>query len=183
MKDQVNALKLIARGLRLVADGVDILAGDTTEEKPKKEKLPALKEKSDSTKCWDAYQCAYIDRYGIDTAPLRNARVNAQIKQLIGYVGMPEAELLCSFYVTMSDSFYTHQRHPLGLLISQYQKIRTDMKLGRSVSKKEAAKSEELSSNIDEASAYLREKHGSENEPRFEDVNPSDHDESGHSEG
>jgi hypothetical protein len=141
-----------------------------------------VKETSDSTKCWDAYSYSYIHVYGEEATPVRNARANAQIKQLIGYVGPEEAELLCRVYPTMKDSYYHHQRHPLGLLISQYQKIRTDMKLGRSVSRKEAAKKEELSSNIDEASAYLREKHGGENEPRFEDVNPADHDESGHPE-
>ncbi|MFV3014647.1 hypothetical protein ACM9HO_02815, partial [Pseudomonas sp. KHB2.9] len=57
-----------------------------------------------NTNTWDAYTIAYLERYGVE--PVRNAKVNAQVAQLVQRLGAEEAPQVAMFYVTINDSFF-----------------------------------------------------------------------------
>ena len=95
--------------------------------------LPAPpKPKSDPSKSiptWEAYREAYSRRYGI--APIRNASVNARIAQFVSRIGVEESPLVAAFYLTHNDAVYVRAMHPVGLLLRDAEKLRTEWATGR----------------------------------------------------
>lgn len=80
---------------------------------------------------WDAYCEAYSRRY--KTAPVRNASVNGMLAQLVKRLGTEEAPLVAAFYLTHNDQFYVRSLHPVGLMLRDAEKLRTEWKTGRRV--------------------------------------------------
>ena len=85
----------------------------------KKPEPPAV-----TKRIWEAYSAAYRNRHGAE--PLRNARVNSQLKQFSQCVPLAEAPAIAEFYLSHSDAFYVKQRHPVGLLLKDAEKLRTE---------------------------------------------------------
>ena len=107
---------------------------------------------------WDAYTIAYLDRYGVE--PVRNAKVNAQIAQLVQRLGADEAPQVAMFYVTVNDSFFIRASHELGLLVARAEGIRTQWLTGRQVNAVTARQMENTQANINaaqEAGRNIRE--------------------------
>ena len=107
---------------------------------------------------WDAYTIAYLDRYGVE--PVRNAKVNAQIAQLVQRLGADEAPQVAMFYVTVNDSFFIRASHELGLLVQRAEGIRTQWLTGRQVNAVTARQMENTQANINaaqEAGRNIRE--------------------------
>jgi hypothetical protein len=73
---------------------------------------------------WQAYDMAYRNRYGV--APLRNAKVNAQCKELAKQIGVERATQVACYYVERNDAFYVNAKHPLGLCVLNLQKLVTE---------------------------------------------------------
>jgi hypothetical protein len=114
---------------------------------------PKQKPKTDAQQAnantWDAYTIAYLERYGVE--PVRNAKVNTQIAQLVQRLGADEAPQVAMFYVTINDSFFIRASHELGLLVSRAEGIRTQWLTGRQVNAVTARQMENTQANINAA--------------------------------
>lgn len=86
---------------------------------PKKPKAPPA-----TGAVWDAYRDAFVRRYGQE--PVRNARVNAQLAQLVGRIGAAEAPAVAAFYVGHNGRFYVEKCHGVGYLLADAEKLRTE---------------------------------------------------------
>lgn len=72
---------------------------------------------------WRAYQEAYAYRY--KTEPVRNAKVNTQIRQLVQRLGK-EAAPVAAFYVfSVNEQFVVRKSHDLGALLASAEGYRT----------------------------------------------------------
>lgn len=78
---------------------------------------------------WDAYSVAYERRYR--APPVRNAKVNGQLSNLLGRLGAEEAPLVAAFYVGHEDPFYVRQMHAIDYLLRDAEKLRTQWATGR----------------------------------------------------
>ncbi|WP_448693558.1 hypothetical protein [Pseudomonas rhizophila] len=107
-----------------------------------------------NTNTWDAYTIAYLERYGVE--PVRNAKVNAQIAQLVQRLGAEEAPQVAMFYVTINDSFFIRSSHELGLLVARAEGIRTQWLTGRQVNAVTARQMENTQANISAAQEASR---------------------------
>lgn len=73
---------------------------------------------------WEAYSSAYAVRYGVE--PLRNAKVNGALANLLKRIPTDEAPAVARFFVGSDDKFYvnagpcdkTSPSHPLGHLMN-----------------------------------------------------------------
>lgn len=72
---------------------------------------------------WDAYAEAYERRYG--AAPVRNAKINGQLKQLVERLGLGEAPLVATYYLEDTRPFYLGCTHALGPLLQDAEALRT----------------------------------------------------------
>lgn len=79
---------------------------------------------------WQAYADAYAARYG--TKPVRNAKVNANVRLFVQRLGYDEAPAVAAFYVaSVNDSFVTRDCHPIGTLLQKAETYRTQWAGGR----------------------------------------------------
>ena len=121
-------------------------------------KPKATRQKTDAqianTNTWDAYTIAYLERYGVE--PVRNAKVNAQVAQLVQRLGAEEAPQVAMFYVTINDSFFIRASHEFGLLASRAEGIRTQWLTGRQVNAVTARQMENTKANISAAQEASR---------------------------
>lgn len=119
---------------------------------------PKPKQKTDAqianASTWDAYTIAYLDRYGVE--PVRNAKVNGQIAQLVQRLGADEAPQVAMFYVSINDSFFIRASHEFGLLVARAEGIRTQWITGRQVNAVTARQMENTQANISAAQEASR---------------------------
>ncbi|MFG8094025.1 helix-turn-helix domain-containing protein [Pseudomonas aeruginosa] len=71
---------------------------------------------------WAAYRAAYEARWGVQ--PVRNAKVNSQVKQLVAALGA-EAPAVAAFFVGLDDKFLVDSCHEFGLLLAKAGAYRT----------------------------------------------------------
>lgn len=72
---------------------------------------------------WDAYAEAYRIRYRV--APIRNAKVNSQLAQLVKRVGKDAAPHIATFYVEHNLTFYVSRGHPVDILLRDAETLHT----------------------------------------------------------
>jgi len=103
------------------------------DEKPKqRSKMKQTKQELPLTgPVWDAYSEAYHARYG--QKPIRNARVNGQISQLLKRIPAADAPAIAAFYVKHNAWAYVNAVHPIGMLLRDAERIATECALGRAV--------------------------------------------------
>lgn len=92
---------------------------DAGGKPPATEKLRA-----ETADTWKAYGDAYQERYG--TPPARNATVNGQMAQFVKRIGVEESPPVAAFYLTHQDAFYVKKMHPVGMLLADAEKLRTE---------------------------------------------------------
>ena len=116
------------------------------EREEKKEKscgqvrtLPAALPKSAAV--WEAYAGAYAGRYGV--APVRNAKTNAQLCQLVDRLGAEEAPLVAAYYLSHNKPLYVSSRHPVNLLVQDAEGLRTQWATGVKSTTREAQSAEQ----------------------------------------
>jgi len=109
--------------------------------KAKKEKDPAP-----TSTTWDAYAQAYLQRYKV--APVRNARVNGQLSQYVARVGAEEAPQVAAFYVTHNNTFYVTKGHPIGLLLADAEKLRTEWATNTQITTTKARQADRKQNNL-----------------------------------
>ncbi len=110
---------------------------------------------------WAAYKSAYAQRYGTD--PIRNAAVNAKVKQLVQRLGA-EAPAVAAFFVTaVGDAFVVRNCHAMGALLQGAEAYRTQWATGQAMTGTKARQMDQTQSNFDaagDAIALLRAKRG-----------------------
>lgn len=77
-----------------------------------------------TTKTWEAYSQAYQRRYG--TEPVRNRTVNGQMAHFVQRLGQEEAPAVAAFFVKHNGRLYAQGMHPVGLLLSHAESLRTE---------------------------------------------------------
>lgn len=103
-----------------------------TPPAPKKVKPVSDEESALQAVCretWNAYSVAYQNRYGI--APVRNTKINSQIKQFCQRLPANESPNVAEFYISHNASFYTQKAHPVGSMLLDAEKLRTEWATNR----------------------------------------------------
>jgi len=102
---------------------------------------------SPTSETWTEYASAYRQRYGED--PVRNAKVNGQLAQLVSRLGVIEAPQVAAFYVGHSNAFYVRSMHSVGLLVQDAEKLRTEWATGRRMTLTQAMQRDRTATNGD----------------------------------
>lgn len=107
---------------------------------------------------WKQYATAYFNRY--KTEPVRNAKVNGQVKQFVKRLGFTESPHVAAFYVLSNTAYYVQRGHSFDGLLSDAEKLRTEWATGNSMTQTRARqidKSQANKSSVSEALAILGE--------------------------
>ena len=128
---------------------------DAIEGIPKKKATPGSK--TEGSKIWDEFVRAYDEKYGIEPAP--NARVRRLAKDLVASVGSEDAFNLVGFYLKRRDQWYVSKAHPFEIMIRDAHTLRTQMKTGKVVSKKSAARQETQEGSAFAQRSFLEKKY------------------------
>lgn len=113
---------------------------------------------------WAAYRIAYRERHGVD--PVRNAKVNANVKDLVKRLGRDEAPLVAGWFVSVNEQYAVKRMHDLGVLLAGAEAYRTQWATGRQVTSTIAQQQDQTQANAsaaDDAKALLRRMKGSAN--------------------
>lgn len=129
---------------------------------PRTRRTPAeAKDQPPSAATWEAYAKAYALRYRSD--PVRNAKVNGQLSQLVSRLGAQEAPHVAAFYVGHNSQLYVRDMHPVGLLLRDAEKLRTEWATNRQMTTTKAQQADKTATNygafqrlIEEAEARER---------------------------
>lgn len=73
---------------------------------------------------WKSYSSAYFDRYG--TEPVRNVKVNSQVKAYVQRIGFKESPQVAAYYLQSNNSYYVTRGHLFDALLSDCEKLRTE---------------------------------------------------------
>lgn len=107
---------------------------------------------------WTAYAIAYRARHG--ATPVRNAKVNANVKQIVQRLGHTEAPLVAGWFLRVNERLVVQGMHDLGLLLTRCEAYRTQWATNRQVTETSARQTDQTQSNAsaaDEAKAILRQ--------------------------
>ncbi len=116
----------------------------SASSKPPRKRASKPAGKSKSAETWARYAEAYAARYGAQ--PVRNARVNGQLAQLVGRLGADEAPAVAAFYVQTRTSLYVAAKHCTDLLLRDAEKLRTEWATGNVTYQRDAREADRLGS-------------------------------------
>ena len=102
---------------------------------------------------WRAYSEAYHGRYGV--FPIRNARTNAQVRQLALRIGRAEAPGLAAWFVSHNGGWYVRHGHQIGSLLSDAEKLRTEWVTGKRMTSTRARQMDQTAANVDAVSEAM----------------------------
>lgn len=106
---------------------------------------------------WAAYRTAYRLRHGVD--PVRNAKVNTNVRDLVKRLGRDEAPQVAGWFLSVNEQYAVKRMHDLGVLLAGAEAYRTQWATGRQVTTTSAQHTDQTQSNLstaDEAKALLR---------------------------
>jgi hypothetical protein len=104
---------------------------------------------------WAAYAGAYLNRY--NTEPVRNAKVNAMLAQVVARIGADEAPHVAAWYVTSNRALYVSAKHCADLLVRDCEGLRTEWATGRSVTDTAARQADSKQTNLNVAETLIAE--------------------------
>lgn len=113
-----------------------------------------------SAETWNAYAAAYFDRYGVE--PVRNAKVNAQLSQLVDRLGAEDAPAVAAWYVSHNAQWYVTRGHSVDALLADSEKLRTEWATGRRVTQTAARQADRKQSNLSIAEQLIAESRAKE---------------------
>lgn len=96
---------------------------------------------------WNSYADAYKRRYGAE--PVRNAKVNGQLSQLVKRLGSDEAPGVAAWYVASNNRFYVQKRHTVDCLLADAEGLRTEWATNRRVTETAAREADRLQATGD----------------------------------
>ncbi|PZS77569.1 hypothetical protein A7X84_02675 [Stenotrophomonas maltophilia] len=100
---------------------------------------------------WAAYASAYRDRHGV--APVRNAKVNSNVRQIVQRLGHGEAPLVAAWFLTVNERYVVQNMHDLGALLAKCEAYRTQWATGRQVTEETARQTDKTQTNLSAADA------------------------------
>ena len=106
-------------------------------------------------KMWAAYAGAYEERY--DVPPVRNAKSNAIVDQLVKRLGATEAPAVAAFYCRVAKWSYVETKHPLTLLLRDAEGIRTEWATNRPGTRTEAQAADRKQANTNTFGKMIEE--------------------------
>lgn len=101
---------------------------------------------------WSAYSMAYANRYGVQ--PVRNAKVNRQVNDLLKRLGA-EAASVAEFFVSINDGYLIRSCHEFGSLLAKAEAYRTQWMTGRQMNATTARQQEQTQANYSAAEQAL----------------------------
>ncbi|HEP8121314.1 helix-turn-helix domain-containing protein [Pseudomonas aeruginosa] len=107
---------------------------------------------------WSAYAAAYQHRHG--THPVRNSKVNGQVRDLLKRLGAEEAPAVAAYFVGINDAYLIRNFHDLGLLLARAESYRTQWATDRQMNGTTARQLERTQANLNaakEAAESIRE--------------------------
>lgn len=105
---------------------------------------------------WRSYRDAYKEKYR--EAPVYNAKTGGQLRSFVSRVSSEEAPLIARFYLSHSDQFYVKSMHPVGMLLRDAEKLRTEWATGRKMTGAQAKHAEQKDANVEAMKSYLAKK-------------------------
>ncbi|QBQ72179.1 HTH domain-containing protein [Serratia phage Parlo] len=138
-----------------VAGGVSVSGAFAKSQQKGEDQNTAFQEKC--RLAWHSYSDAYQQRYGVK--PVRNARINGQVKTLVKRLGEEAAPVAAFFVLNVSEAFVVRKMHDLGALVSGAEAYRTQWATGSSMTNTRARQVDQSQANYnaaDEAKAILR---------------------------
>lgn len=99
--------------------------------------------KPDTGSVWDAYSQAYAEKYGVQ--PVRNAKVNGQLSQLVSRLGADEAPGVARSYIASRNGLYVASKHCVDLLLRDCEKLRTEWVTGNVGHQRDAREEDRMS--------------------------------------
>jgi len=109
---------------------------------------------------WKSYADAYFARYGVE--PVRNAKVNRHVADLVARLGATEAPDVANWYLTHNASHYVRRQHDIGALLADCEALRTQWATGRRMTETRARQIDQTQANHSataEALEILRRRH------------------------
>lgn len=100
---------------------------------------------------WTAYATAYRERHSV--APVRNAKVNANVRQIVQRLGHSEAPLVAAWFLTVNERYVVQNMHDLGALLTKCEAYRTQWATGRQVTEEAARQTDKTQTNLGAADA------------------------------
>lgn len=113
---------------------------------------------------WNAYAKAYAQRHKV--APVRNAKVNTNVRQLVQRLGREEAPQVAAWFVSVNERYVTQGMHDLGLLLARCEAYRTQWATGRQMTQTSALQQDQTQTNAsaaNDAKELLRQMKGQAN--------------------
>lgn len=102
-----------------------------TKTVPKKRapRVKVVKPPSDPSLVWARYREAYVARYATD--PVRNARVNGQLADLVRRVGVDDALGLAAFFLSSDNNWFVRNQHSVGDMLKNCEGLVVQMRRGQ----------------------------------------------------
>lgn len=128
----------------------DVLIPDSSSDSPPVRQLRVAKNPApaaETGELWNAYSTAYNGRYG--APPVRNAKVNAQLANLIKRLGSEEAPGVAAWYVSSNNRYYVQKRHAVDCLLADAEGLRTEWATRRRVTETGAIEADRLQTSGD----------------------------------
>lgn len=119
--------------------------GKGREREQEGREVAADKPAAPTTPVWEAYAEVYKTRYG--WPPVRNAKANGILKQLIARLGADEAPQVAAFYAAHPSAFYATRGHILDCLLADAEKLRTEWVSGQKINAHTARQNERTAAN------------------------------------
>lgn len=94
---------------------------------------------------WKFYSDAFFNRYG--TEPVRNAKVNGQVKQFVKRIGFYESPLVAAFYVANNTQYYVQRGHSVDCLLADAEKLRMEWATGNVMTNTRASQIDKSQAN------------------------------------
>jgi hypothetical protein len=121
------------------------------EREPEPEPVRAAQKRAatvpETAGLWAAYAMSYRKRYGAE--PVRNAKVNGQLSQVIKRLGSDEAPWVAAWYVASNNRFYVQKRHSVDCLLADAEGLRTEWATNTRVTETKAREADRLQSTGD----------------------------------
>lgn len=133
----------------------------TATRSPRKQRVATGSDENDllQSACkatWREYGSAYFARYG--TEPVRNAKVNGQVKSFVKRLGYEESPPVAAFFLQSNLAYYVQRGHVFDCLLADAEKLRTEWATGRTMTATRARQIDQTQSNasaVDEALALM----------------------------
>lgn len=95
---------------------------------------------------WRAYKNAFEARYG--TAPPWNAKTAGQLRQFVSRIPQHEAPQVAQYYLRHNGYKYVNNMHPVGLMLQDAEKLRTEWATNRQVTTADAKNADRRQGNL-----------------------------------